>query len=336
MSQNGYVYNQAPINIISVGGFLSVNYLKNRATTEDLDYLLEPKWAKNEKIKVPLQNAINAVAEEERLEFDWMNEDMALWTNTDVRETIFQKAVAQNIVLFEGQAIKVYAGPFDWALENKLRRLAFSHSKKDKTVVDTSDALHLFKHFRDMNRGPLDMEHYRRLNTNGFDPELEPRHMESIAAKYRDAYKEELFTTSIAQSISHPPVPAEASGSRNWSDWLWTEQHECWYRCRQNSARPDGYEYEYMSASAPARARLSQPAERVQETLPQPAELVQEKLPNKYYSVRDGQYYYTDEGNVVALPERPENVWVYNENGWKDTQRQKKWRLSNGGKTEYS
>lgn len=35
----------APIQIITAGGFLAVSNLKNRDSTGDIDYLIEPEWA---------------------------------------------------------------------------------------------------------------------------------------------------------------------------------------------------------------------------------------------------------------------------------------------------
>ncbi|KKZ67178.1 hypothetical protein EMCG_07123 [[Emmonsia] crescens] len=44
----------APITLLSAGGFLAVNYLKNRESTMDLDYFLEPQWAHDDDIRMML------------------------------------------------------------------------------------------------------------------------------------------------------------------------------------------------------------------------------------------------------------------------------------------
>lgn len=201
MSKNDFLAAFAPINVVTVGGFLAVTYFKNREATGDLDYMIEPQWAQDDEIKSPLQEAINAVAELEKFEFDWMNDGLEIWATPTACKAIFAQAYAQNIILFDGQSIKIWAGPLEWALERKLRRIAFSERGEKK--VDMDDALALLKHFRTAKGGPLDMEHFRRLNMNGFDLVPEPRHMEKVAAKYRDMYKEDLFSSLTAPSTSH-------------------------------------------------------------------------------------------------------------------------------------
>lgn len=167
--------------------------------TIDLDYIIEPQWEKDLEIKEPLQAAILRVALREQFEFDWMNSEMTIWASGATRETIFEKAFAQNIELFDGQFIQVWAAPFECQLEQKIRRVSYSYSSGEvvanKRLTDMVDVLVLFKHFETLNNGePLDMEYYRTLNTNGFDREPGPRHMATIAAKYRSKYNEDLFS----------------------------------------------------------------------------------------------------------------------------------------------
>jgi hypothetical protein len=201
MVKNDFLAAFAPINVVTVGGFLAVTYFKNREATGDLDYMIDPEWIEDDEIKIPLKTAIDSVADEEMLEFDWMNDDLHIWATQPAWKTIFEQAYAQNIILFDGQSLKVWAAPFEWALERKLRRIAFSDRGAKK--VDMEDVLALFKHFRTANKGPLDMEYFRRLNMNGFDLVPETRYMEMVAANYRALYKEDLFT-----SPSDPTTPA--------------------------------------------------------------------------------------------------------------------------------
>jgi hypothetical protein len=70
----------------------------------------------------------------------------------------------------------------------------------DKTFGDLEDILVLFKHFRGLNKGPLDMEYFRNLNINGFDLVPEPHHIEKITIDYRDKYQEDLFTSSTGMA----------------------------------------------------------------------------------------------------------------------------------------
>jgi hypothetical protein len=196
MSNSPFLIAFAPINVVSAGGFLSVTYFKNREATGDLDYMIDPEWANDDEIKDPFEAAIRSVAETQRLESDWMNNGLEIWANKSASKTIFDKAYQQNIILFDGQSLKVWAAPFEWALERKLKRVAYA--ERGVKQVDMDDALALFKHFRDANGGPLDMEYFRNLNMNGFDLLPKPHHMERVAAKYRDKYKKDLFHSPTA------------------------------------------------------------------------------------------------------------------------------------------
>ncbi|RDL35155.1 Uncharacterized protein BP5553_07086 [Venustampulla echinocandica] len=194
MGDNDFLATFAPIDVVTVGGYLAVTYFKNREATGDLDYMIDPQWAQDDEIKFPRKFAIKSVAKKEKFEFDWMNDGLEIWTTPAASKTIFERAYEQNILLFDGQSIRVWAAPLEWALERKLRRTAYS--ERGSKTVDMEDALALFKHFRDANGGPLDMESFRNLNLNGFDLVPEHNHMEKVAARYQDMYKEELFTSS--------------------------------------------------------------------------------------------------------------------------------------------
>ncbi|XMA20332.1 hypothetical protein WAI453_013123 [Rhynchosporium graminicola] len=54
-----------------------------------------------------------------------------------------------------------------------------------------------------------------------------------------------------------------------------------------------------------------------------------------YYYVRDRVYYYHANGVSTRLADPPKNVWVLNENGWADTNRQKMWRYWDGRTTSF-
>lgn len=77
------------------------------------------------------------------------------------------------------------------------------------------DALAIFNYFRREKGAPLDMEYYRKLNLNGFDLTPDTTHMERVAAKYQERYKEDLFSSNALASpevsyafSSHSVTPA--------------------------------------------------------------------------------------------------------------------------------
>jgi hypothetical protein len=76
MSKDDFLNAFAPINIVTVGGFVAVKYFKNRMAIGDLDYIIDPEWIRDDEIKAPLKDAITSVAEKEKLEHHWMNDNL--------------------------------------------------------------------------------------------------------------------------------------------------------------------------------------------------------------------------------------------------------------------
>ncbi|KAJ5730756.1 uncharacterized protein N7483_005264 [Penicillium malachiteum] len=152
------------------GGFLAVAYLKNRDSTGDIDYLIDPEFAKDKEIQDALQRAIDAVSDKLNYEEEWINE----------RTTIFVKTW------------RFWQPPLEWALERKLRRI-YSGDRGRKADLDITDAVALLESLRERSGAPLDMESIRRMNWNGFDVLPDVKTMEMVAAKYRAKYNREIF-----------------------------------------------------------------------------------------------------------------------------------------------
>ncbi|KAB8077334.1 hypothetical protein BDV29DRAFT_62211 [Aspergillus leporis] len=186
------IFAFAPIKVIAAGGFFAVAHLKNRQTTKDLDYLLEPDWANDDDIKQSLREAIVQVADELGYPQTWANEDVALFVTKQARESLMDLALKQDIVLWSGDNITVLSAPVEWALERKLRRI-YAADRGRKAELDLSDALAMLNLLKNARGRKLDMEYYRTLNINGFDvvPDLET--MQRVSAAYKAKYDEDIF-----------------------------------------------------------------------------------------------------------------------------------------------
>lgn len=298
MAKNDYLGAFAPIDVVSTGGFLAVTYFKNRKTTGDIDYIMDPEWIGDNDIIIPMRDAIKAVARKNRLEYKWMNDDMQIWTNPRAREKIFEQALDQNILLWSGESIKIWAPPFEWALERKLRRIAYAADRAEKRSIDMSDAIALFRHFRKASGGPLDMEYYRTLNMNGFDLEPKVHHMERVAAHYKEMYNEELFA---------PVAQTAATTTTSYSE------------------TSTAYSSEASTAYYPQASTAGSS---------QAAEGTSPELSDEYCFVQEGKNYRFADGKAVEI-DRPQKEWVYNDKGWKDTGRRKKWRYVDGNQISY-
>ncbi|KKK17502.1 hypothetical protein P175DRAFT_0491819 [Aspergillus ochraceoroseus IBT 24754] len=182
----------APIKLITVGGFLAVNYLKNRESTKDMNYLLDPEWANDDDIKKPLEQAIFRVSKRLQCSENWANEDVAFYVTKETRMHLFKKAQKQNIILFRGDHLIILAAPIKWALKRKIRWM-FAANRDKKADLDMSDILAMLKCIRDRKGRPLNREHLRTQNANPFDIVPDASSMEHIAGAYREKYKEEIF-----------------------------------------------------------------------------------------------------------------------------------------------
>ncbi|KAJ6160368.1 hypothetical protein N7470_003764 [Penicillium chermesinum] len=123
MGINPWLAAFAPIRLMTAGGFLAVSYLKNRDSTGDIDFLLDPEYASDTEIKNALHETATSVANELQYNEEWLNEAMAIFVSAHSRRVLFQRAEAQGIALFKGQYLEILAAPIEWALERKLRRI---------------------------------------------------------------------------------------------------------------------------------------------------------------------------------------------------------------------
>jgi hypothetical protein len=192
MGKDPYIAAFAPIRIIAAGGFVAVSYLKSRESTADIDYLLDPEWAQDRDIKVPLREAMAKVAEQLQFSEDWINEDLSLFVTRSAREYLFKTAEEQNILLWEGANLRVLAAPLEWVLERKLRRL-HTGTRGQKAEYDMQDCIAVLKCLRDRNEGPLDRNYVASLNVNSFDVVPDLATIERVRAEYRKKFNEEIF-----------------------------------------------------------------------------------------------------------------------------------------------
>ncbi|KAJ5895244.1 hypothetical protein N7495_006935 [Penicillium taxi] len=193
MGADAWIVTFAPIRIIAAGGFLSVSYLKNRDSTGDIDYLLDPEVSDNDDLQSSLHQTIRTVARKMDYNHKWINEDMAIFVTKRSRETLFEQAAKQGITLFRGNNLEILAAPLEWALERKLRRI-HAADRGRKTECDVVDALALLRELRVRNAGPLDEEEVRKMNVNGFDVLPGCETMQRVRREYRFMYNEEIFS----------------------------------------------------------------------------------------------------------------------------------------------
>ncbi|KAJ5325760.1 uncharacterized protein N7506_008862 [Penicillium brevicompactum] len=192
MSQNPWIVAFAPIELITAGGFLAVSYLKNRESTGDIDFLFDSEFSGDRDIHKAFRECALAVAKRLGYNRKWINTSMSIFVTAKTRQELFNQADQQNIVLYEGESLKIRAAPIEWALERKLRRI-HAADRDRKAEFDLSDAVAMLKYMREQNDGPLEEEAIRTMNMNGFDVIPDHRTMKRVADEYRRTYGEDVF-----------------------------------------------------------------------------------------------------------------------------------------------
>jgi hypothetical protein len=69
----------------------------------------------------------------------------------------------------------------------------------------------------------------------------------SYATAPAASYATSSYTTPTASDTT--TIPIRESRISAWSEWCLSEERQCDYRYRENSAEPDGFEYEYLKAT---------------------------------------------------------------------------------------
>lgn len=78
--------------LITAGRFVAVSYLKNRDSTGDLYFLVDPEFAGDKDIEGALRDVVLDVAERLSYNDEWVNDDMAIFVTKKTRQALFEQA----------------------------------------------------------------------------------------------------------------------------------------------------------------------------------------------------------------------------------------------------
>lgn len=98
---------------------------------------------------------------------------------------LFQESVEQNVVLWKGQNLIVYAVKWEWALIRKLKRISVSGKEGD-----IGDAVAILHEINEVNGGPLDRTVARAWNGVSYSP-VEEMILDEVARRYAVEYGEQ-------------------------------------------------------------------------------------------------------------------------------------------------
>ncbi|EEQ87576.1 hypothetical protein RJZ56_001386 [Blastomyces dermatitidis] len=187
LGEDEMIYAFSPITMVSAGGYLAVSYFQNRSTTEDIDVIIDPEHASDKELLCKMRTAMVTVGRDLGFGKKWINDSVALFVSKSARNSIFEDAEKQNIVLWSGENLRILAAPLEWGLETKLRRLS-TKPHHLKSVTDTDDVLVILNSLIDRNKGLLERDAVRRLNRNGFDVAISYHVLDQIAEAYQQRY----------------------------------------------------------------------------------------------------------------------------------------------------
>ncbi|KAG8734784.1 hypothetical protein FRC12_018350, partial [Ceratobasidium sp. 428] len=108
-----------PVVIVVAGGAVSTILFRNRKTTKDVDF-----WAPDRETNVIVSEAGRAVAK--RLDYDpfWLNSNMSVFIDPQHTHLgFYERALQQNVTLYQSDQIMVYAAEWRYQLVQKLVRV---------------------------------------------------------------------------------------------------------------------------------------------------------------------------------------------------------------------
>lgn len=131
------------IEVVAVGGAVNVLRLLNRKTTHDVNIFiagLENTW------RILLDNAAHeAYQKNPDLGSAWLNTDAENWVSERDALQLTRMATQQNVTLYQGDGLVVYAAPWEYGFITKIHRIQTDKQKaRDYDMPDALRYLHQY------------------------------------------------------------------------------------------------------------------------------------------------------------------------------------------------
>ncbi|KAM7203440.1 hypothetical protein V8F20_004034 [Naviculisporaceae sp. PSN 640] len=131
------------IEVVAVGGAINVLRLLSRRTTHDVNIIisgLENTW------RTLLDNAAyEAYKKIPDLGSAWLTTDAENWVSDNVAQQLTRMATQQNVTLYQGEGLVVYAAPWEYAFIAKIHRI--QTDGENARDYDMHDALRYLHHY---------------------------------------------------------------------------------------------------------------------------------------------------------------------------------------------
>lgn len=104
---------------------------------------------------------------------------MAQFAVGSTRLPLFKESLDQNVVLWRGKNLIIYAVKWEWSLARKLKRIGSSNRE-----IDISDAVAMLHEMNRRNGAPLDREVAKGWNVVVYSP-IEDHVLDEVARRYK-------------------------------------------------------------------------------------------------------------------------------------------------------
>lgn len=131
------------VSVIAVGGAVNTLYLKSRATTHDVDIFGSDF---GNQARILLDSAMEAARQHfPALGTDWLNTETQMWMPGHLHEELTLEARQQNVKIFNGAGLRIYAAPWQYAFTAKLSRILTGGGQvREYDLADAVTYLHEF------------------------------------------------------------------------------------------------------------------------------------------------------------------------------------------------
>ncbi|KAL6361824.1 hypothetical protein LRP88_05301 [Fusarium phalaenopsidis] len=140
----------APLKLVSSGGFVAVDMLGTREMTTEIDYILSPDSPDPGKLRRELYRAIVHMAQSHNISRGWIrNIESFVQGGDNEKQRLIRDSISQDIALWRGANLTVYAVEWHWALAHKLKMM------ENGREADTRDAVAILSELYMICQGPL-------------------------------------------------------------------------------------------------------------------------------------------------------------------------------------
>lgn len=143
------------ITAIAIGGAVNTLLLRSRTATHDVDIFgtnlnNQTRFLLDEAMQYAIQQT------QQPLGTDWFNTETQMWMSPQIHQDLTQRAIQQNIIVFERPGLTLLAAPWNYAFGSKVSRLLTGSG--NARPYDLADALTYLNEIITFNRGPVGVD----------------------------------------------------------------------------------------------------------------------------------------------------------------------------------